>query len=68
MSYQKCPVCEGKGEVINTGQTSMYKQCVTCGGAGIIDSDTGLPPHSVEQSDKAVDDCINKVLEEDIYK
>lgn len=66
MSYQKCPVCQGVGEVLCTDSTSCMRRCMTCGGSGIIDEFTGLPPHSFNKEDKEVDNEIKKVLEDDI--
>lgn len=41
--YQKCPVCEGMGQIFvnqldpyNTNSSIGYKQCHVCGGSGII--------------------------------
>jgi RecJ-like exonuclease len=45
MSYQKCPICNGSGKVINTESTNMYDMCPVCKGARIIDEITGLPPY-----------------------
>ncbi len=52
MSYQKCPVCEGRGEVPmgfylgQTAGTSMSpQQCRSCHGTGTVGfSDFRLPP------------------------
>lgn len=35
--YQKCPVCDGNGQVFAGGTTSiLYKTCDVCNGAKII--------------------------------
>ena len=46
MSYQKCPVCEGSGEVNNPWIPCSSMVCSTCQGARIIDEVTGLPPEA----------------------
>lgn len=37
MSFQKCPVCDGRGH-------SEAKKCHVCNGKGIINEQSGLPP------------------------
>ncbi len=44
MSFQKCPVCEGTGQVQRFGVNPV---CHVCSGHGIIDEVTGQPPVSV---------------------
>lgn len=44
MPFQKCPICEGAGQVFNPQATASFSQCRACQGAGIIDEVTGLPP------------------------
>jgi len=45
MSYQKCPVCNGTGEVINQNPLNFGTiQCPTCNGQRIISELTGRPP------------------------
>ena len=44
MGFQKCPVCNGTGKLINTLSSSTYKICDTCNGEKIISELTGLPP------------------------
>ena len=45
MSYQKCPVCNGTGEVINPNPLNFGTiQCPTCNGQRIISELTGRPP------------------------
>lgn len=43
MSFQKCPVCEGSGQVQRFGLSPV---CHVCSGHGIIDEVTGQPPVS----------------------
>lgn len=43
MSFQKCPVCEGTGQVPRFGTNPV---CHVCNGHGIIDEVTGQPPLS----------------------
>jgi len=43
MSFQKCPVCNGSGHVGFGFPTGNI--CVVFDGAGIINEQTGLPPH-----------------------
>lgn len=62
MSYQKCPVCEGTGEIPNI----VGVRCMTCGGSGIIHEVTGLPPHSFIKESEELNNEIKKVLEDDI--
>ena len=49
--YQKCPICNGEGKLINTETTNPYTVCKTCNGAGIINELTGLPPVSPSQNE-----------------
>lgn len=41
MSYQRCPLCKGKG-------TIKKEVCPTCTGEKIISRDTGLPPSRIQ--------------------
>lgn len=48
--YQKCPVCEGMGQIFvnqldpyNTNSSIGYKPCHVCGGSGII------PMHTINE-------------------
>ena len=34
--YQKCPICEGKGLLLDWTGTSLLNRCKTCNGNGII--------------------------------
>lgn len=45
MTWQKCPVCEGRGGQYNL-VGKRYTDCRTCRGHGIISRYTGLPPKS----------------------
>ena len=55
MSYQKCPKCNGYGSTgigFPTGE-----RCSVCGGAGIINEQTGKPPeNNIRISGSANDD------------
>lgn len=43
--YQKCPVCEGSGNIVNfKGKITKDSVCPTCEGKRIISTKTGLPP------------------------
>lgn len=48
MSWQKCPICNGDGQVNNNFSTSsIYKICPLCDGKRIISELTGLPPNVI---------------------
>ncbi len=42
--WQKCPVCDGRGVVINPLSYSGNLVCHVCNGHGIISMISGLPP------------------------
>lgn len=42
--FEKCPICNGTGKILNIDTTSKYHVCKTCSGTGIISQLTGLPP------------------------
>ena len=42
--WQKCPICEGTGRIVNTLSSSTSDICSTCNGTKIISEKTGLPP------------------------
>lgn len=45
MSWQKCPICNGEGQLNNNGISSaVFRVCPTCHGSRIINELTGLPP------------------------
>ena len=45
--WQKCPICNGEGEVQNYGTvTSLFSICPTCNGKRIISEINGLPPNN----------------------
>lgn len=45
MSYQKCPLCNGRGIIENSYcESSKDNTCSVCNGAKIISQLTGLPP------------------------
>lgn len=58
MAYQRCPVCNGSGEIyqINDLSTTAVNKfpatCKTCAGTGIINEITGLPPSYSEPKSK----------------
>lgn len=66
MSWQKCPICNGTGEVLKDGDKFKTK-CRTCNGKGIIHSETGKYPMS-DIEDKSEDMDINKVNDIDLIK
>lgn len=60
--YQKCPICNGDGKVLNLNGTVMFSVCSTCNGTKIIDSVTGLPPQQVVQlTPKAFEEHYNTI-------
>ena len=44
--WQKCPICNGSGNIPQSGMTGFTK-CNVCCGHGIINELTGLPPSGV---------------------
>jgi DnaJ-class molecular chaperone len=47
--WQKCPICDGVGREVTLDYAhTLYKNCGTCKGKGIISELTGLPPKGVE--------------------
>lgn len=51
-SWQKCPVCEGKGYIL-VPHLSYYRakeQCTVCNGQKIINTTTGKPPADYHRS------------------
>ena len=59
MSFQKCPVCEGTGQVPRFGTNPV---CHVCNGHGIIDEVTGQPPVSSVTISNSEDVYISKSL------
>ena len=57
MSFQKCPVCEGSGQVQRFGLSPV---CHVCSGHGIIDEVTGQPPVSSVTISSSEDVYISK--------
>lgn len=63
MAYQKCPICNGSGKIINNESTAMYDICRVCHGAGIIDEVFGTPPQTFTTTELKIDnDDINKYI------
>lgn len=63
MAYQKCPVCDGSGKIINNESTAMYDICPVCKGACIIDEQFGTPPKTFTTTELKIDnDNINKYI------
>jgi hypothetical protein len=49
--YQKCPICQGTGADVNSlEKTSKDQVCPICKGKRIIDSVTGRPPLTEDNS------------------
>lgn len=55
MSYQKCPVCNGSGYLIDAYATP---KCHVCRGWGIISEVTGMPPNGVKNTVETVANMI----------
>lgn len=67
MSWQRCPICNGIGQVENYGSSSLFSVCTTCEGKKIISEITGLPPvyESTQPSTQKTDkDGFNISIEE----
>lgn len=54
MSFQKCPLCEGVGDIVKFG---TYAVCGICKGKKIINEATGLPPEELPQIEAANPDA-----------
>jgi DnaJ-class molecular chaperone len=48
MKFQKCPVCDGLGQISDKLNVSGKSSCPHCKGKRIIDTNTGEPPATVE--------------------
>lgn len=46
--WQKCPICNGSGNHTQPYTNATSGLCKVCGGKGIINEITGLPPEGVE--------------------
>ncbi len=44
MAWQKCPICNGTGKILNTLSSSCFTICDTCNGKKIISELNGEPP------------------------
>ena len=53
--FQKCPICEGSGEVPSN---LLDTTCSVCKGEKIISTLTGLPPNRVQQFPSAIDPSV----------
>lgn len=68
MSWQKCPVCDGGGQMPNAYTSAAFIVCPTCKGHRIIHEVTGLPPeYEIQQrvgEIKEFDELAKKVFNE----
>jgi hypothetical protein len=53
--FQKCPICEGSGEVPSN---LLDTTCSVCKGEKIISTLTGFPPNRVQQFPSAIDPSV----------
>jgi hypothetical protein len=53
--FQKCPICEGSGEVPSN---LLDTTCSVCKGEKIISTLTGFPPNRVQQFPCAIDPSV----------
>ncbi len=60
MSWQKCPLCDGRGQIVQglSNQTlpEITTPCRACNGAGSISELTGLPPIAFTDTKKRKQD------------
>jgi hypothetical protein len=42
--WQRCPICNGTGELPTMNTTACFEKCSVCRGKKIISIKTGLPP------------------------
>lgn len=61
MSYQKCPICDGTGNISGAFAACTNATCPTCRGYRIIHEVTGLPPEFAKQ-DKEVNEMTERFL------
>lgn len=45
--WQKCPICDGSGNVLSGFGSLQTKICTVCDGKKIINELTGLPPKNI---------------------
>lgn len=57
--YQRCPICNGSGNIYSNYSLNTSSICKTCNGKGIISEVTGLPPQftTVKDSGDFRDNC-----------
>ena len=61
--WQKCPICNGVGEVFPVGISNGPKECSVCNGKKIISKLTGEPPKDKPESKVRGDQDIEKLIE-----
>lgn len=65
MSFQKCPACDGSGNVYDYFSMGTSAVCPTCQGARIIDEVTGLPPEGqIPKTITTTGDSISNIINE----
>ena len=64
--WQKCPICNGTGEVFPVGISNGPKKCDVCNGKKIISKLTGKPPKDKDKEISKVrgDDQVHNLLKQ----
>lgn len=66
--WQKCPICNGEGNVSNNGlSSSTHKVCPLCKGSMIISELNGLPP-TLQSNEVGTPQSIHLPTDEDIMQ